>query len=73
MQEVLGVTNKSRYSSTLRSPFAQDLRDLDLVNRLSNGKVDLTYGRCVHGWSSLFKSQQSPQCAGYLRRKAREV
>ena len=35
----------------VRSPFAQDLRDLDLVNRLSNGKVDLTYGRCVYDLS----------------------
>jgi len=47
MQEVLKVNNKSHGSPPLHSPSAQDLRDLDLVNHLSNGKVDLTYGRCV--------------------------
>lgn len=26
-------------------PVPQDISDLDLVNRLSNGRVDLTYGR----------------------------
>ena len=28
--------------------FQLDITDLDLVNRLSNGKVDLTFGRYVH-------------------------
>jgi len=73
MQEVLKVHNKSHYSPPLHSPFAPDLRDLDLVNHLSNGKVDLTYGRCVKVDLLYSKSQQKPQCAGYLRRKAREV
>ena len=48
MQEVLKVINFTiHFPLYFHSLFAQDLRDLDLVNRLSGGKVDLTYGRCV--------------------------
>lgn len=28
--------------------FLLDISDLELVNRLSNGKVDLTFGRYLH-------------------------
>ena len=45
--------NKLYGSPPLHSPPAQDLSDLDLVNHLSNGKVDLTYGRCVQDLYSI--------------------
>lgn len=44
------------------------LSDLELVDELSHGKVDLTYGRCVFGLKSLchLSMLQSVSHMGYL-------
>ncbi|KAG6900969.1 hypothetical protein C0993_004407 [Termitomyces sp. T159_Od127] len=46
---------------------AKDLGDLDLVEQLSGGRVDLTYGRYVCPFWNAYLNQTLSQCIGHLR------
>jgi hypothetical protein len=60
MRVVQKVSSKGKYIIACSTPVA-DLSDLSLVDQLSDGKVDLTYGRCgcANGFFSVLTALSS--------------